>query len=209
VFERGYFTSNRKGGKGGDDIYQFELPPLIFTLQGVVTDSKTGAILTDANVQLIASNGNSGDKKTDNAGSYNHKIKPITSYELVASLEGYLKKKKTMTTIGVEKNTDFVIDFELDPIVKEIILPRIEYDFNSAVLRPESKEALDALVAVLLDNPTVIIELRSHTDFRAGPKFNLELSQSRAQVCVDYMVLKGVESARLIPLGMGESEPSF
>ena len=66
---------------------------------------------------------------------------------------------------------------------------------------------MDALIVVLLDNPTVIIELRSHTDFRAGTEFNMTLSQNRAQVCVDYMVSKGVEPARLIPIGMGETEP--
>ena len=80
-----------------------------------------------------------------------------------------------------------MLDISLEPTQKEIVLPRIEYDFNSAQLREESKLALDALVAVLLDNPTVIIELRSHTDFRAGTEFNMTLSQNRAQVCVDYM----------------------
>ena len=205
--ERGYFTSNRKGGKGGDDIYQFELPPLIFTLQGVVTDSKTGAILTDANVQLIASNGNSGDKKTDNAGSYNHKIKPITSYELVASLEGYLKKKKTMTTIGVEKNTDFVIDFALDPVVKEILLPKIEYDYAKWDLRNKSIEDLDALTKTLNENPNITIELRSHTDYRGTDAQNQILSQKRADVCIIYLIENGIDAERLTAKGMGETEP--
>ena len=67
--------------------------------------------------------------------------------------------------------------------------------------------ALDALIDVLKDNPTVIIELRSHTDFRAGTEFNLELSQRRAQICVDYMLSKGIEPVRIIPIGMGETEP--
>ena len=205
--ERGYFTSNRKDGKGGDDIYQFELPPLIFTLQGVVTDSKTGAILTDANVQLIASDGNSDDKKTDNAGSYNHKIKPITSYELVASLEGYLKKKKTMTTIGVEKNTDFIIDFELDPVVKEIILPKIEYDYTKWDLRKKSIEDLDALIATLHENPNITIELLSHTDYRGTDAQNQILSQKRADACIHYLIEKGIDIERLTASGMGETEP--
>ena len=69
--------------------------------------------------------------------------------------------------------------------------------------------ALDALIDVLKDNPTVIIELRSHTDFRAGTEFNLELSQRRAQICVDYMLSKGIEPVRIIPIGMGEKEPLY
>jgi len=205
--ERGYFTSNRKGGKGGDDIYQFELPPLILTLQGVVTDSRTGAILSDANVQLIASDGVSAEKKTDNTGSYNHKIKPITSYELVASLEGYLRKKQNFTTIGVEKNTDFVVDFQLDPVVREIILPRIEYDYAKWDLRPKSIEDLDLLITTLNENPNITIELRSHTDYRGTDKQNQILSQKRADACINYLIDNGIDSNRLSAKGMGESEP--
>ncbi len=205
--ERGYFTSNRKGGKGGDDIYQFELPPLIFTLQGVVTDSKTGAILTDANVQIIGSDGNSDDAKTDNAGSYNYKIKPITSYELVASMEGYLKKKKTLTTVGVEHNKDFVVDFELDPVIKEIILPRIEYDYAKWDLREKSIEDLDGLIKTLNENPNIAIELRSHTDYRGTDTQNQILSQKRADVCINYLIENGIDAERSSAIGMGESEP--
>ena len=206
--ERGYFTSNRSGGKGGDDIYQFELPPLIFTLKGVVTDSKTGAIITNANVQLIGSDGESEDVKTDNAGSYNYKIKPITSYEIVVSKEGYLKKKKTLTTVGEEHNKDFVVNFfELVPVVKEIILPKIEYDYAKWNLREKSIEDLDALILTLNENPNITIELRSHTDYRGSDYQNQILSQKRADVCINYLIENGVDAERLAAKGMGESEP--
>ena len=208
--ERGFFSSNRTDSKGGDDIFQFNLPSLNLSLSGVATDLKSGSIITSATISLMGTDGTTASTITDNSGRYEFGkdiIKEGVAYELTISKDGYLSTTATETTYGVRESKDFVLDFSLEPTKKEIILPRIEYDFNSAALRPESKEALDALVAVLLDNPTVIIELRSHTDFRAGPKFNIDLSQSRAQVCVDYMVSKGVESARLIPLGMGESEP--
>ena len=60
---------------------------------------------------------------------------------------------------------------------------------------------------VLIENPNVVIQLRSHTDNRAGDDFNMELSQRRAQICVDYMVAKGIAPMRLIAKGMGENEP--
>ena len=60
---------------------------------------------------------------------------------------------------------------------------------------------------MLIENPNVVIQLRSHTDNRAGDDFNMELSQRRAQICVDYMVAKGIEPMRLIAIGMGENEP--
>ena len=68
--ERGYFTSNRSGGKGGDDIYQFELPALKLSVQGIVTDSKTGSIMTGTKVQLVGSHGSANEVLTDNTGKY-------------------------------------------------------------------------------------------------------------------------------------------
>ena len=208
--EVGYFSSNRSGGKGGDDIYQFSLPSLILTLSGIAADANTNSIVSDATVSLMGTDGTTATTFTDNSGRYEFGkdvINEGVSYELTISKEGYLSTNGNMTTINVMASEDFLLDFSLEPTKEEIVLPRIEYDFNSAQLRDESKLALDALVAVLLDNPTVIIELRSHTDFRAGTEFNMKLSQNRAQVCVDYMVSKGVEPVRLIPIGMGETEP--
>tara|TARA_B100000683_G_scaffold101371_1_gene100214 strand:- start:11972 stop:13969 length:1998 start_codon:yes stop_codon:yes gene_type:complete len=208
--EVGYFSSNRTGGKGGDDIYQFNLPSLTLTLSGIATDANTNSIVGGANVSLMGTDGTTATTITDNSGRYEFGKDVISegvAYELTISKEGYLSTSANETTFGVRESQDFVLDFSLEPTKKEIVLPRIEYDFNSAKLRQESKVALDALVAVLLDNPTVIIELRSHTDFRAGTEFNMGLSQNRAQVCVDYMVSKGVEPVRLIPIGMGETEP--
>ena len=136
--ERGYLTSDRKGGKGGDDIYQFELPPIILSMKGVVTDSKTGGILTNANVLLSSTKGTVVETKTDNTGSYNFKLDPLQSYEVLASAEGYLNKKLTETTEGIDENKVFVIDFVMDPVKKEIILPKIEYDFAKWDLRAKS-----------------------------------------------------------------------
>ena len=105
--ERGYLSSNREGGKGGDDIYQFELPPLEFSVKGVVTDSKTGAIMTGVKVQLISSNGATNTAITDNTGKYSFKLDPLTSYEIIVNTEGYLTKIERETTKGVESNKDF------------------------------------------------------------------------------------------------------
>ena len=128
--ERGYFTSNRSGGKGGDDIYQFELPQIELSVQGIVTDSKTGTIMTGVKVQLIGNNGTENEVKTDNTGKYSFKLEPLTSYELVIDIQDYLTKIVRETTEGIELNKTFIIDINIDPIKKEIILPLIKYDFN-------------------------------------------------------------------------------
>ncbi|MEE2953957.1 MAG: OmpA family protein [Bacteroidota bacterium] len=205
--ERGYLTSNRSGGKGGDDIYQFELPPLKLFIKGVVTDSKTGAIITNANIELIGSDGSTTKKNTDNTGSYEFQLKPLTSYEVIVAKEEYLKKKITETTYGLEFDKTFTADFSIDPIKKEIVLPRIEYDFAKSELRQKSIEDLNLLVITLNDNPNIVIELQSHTDYVGSDKQNMKLSQDRANVCISYLVNQGVNSERLIALGKGETVP--
>ena len=205
--ERGYLTSNRTGGKGGDDIYQFELPALVLNLKGIVTDSKTGAIMTGVKVQLIANDGTSNEVETDNTGKYEFKLMPLTSYEIVVNTEGYLKKSVNETTVGVELNKTFMVDLSIDPVKKEIILPLIKYDFNKAELRAESIVDLDKLVESLLDNPNVVIELKSHTDFVGSNAQNNKLSQQRADACIAYLVSQGIYAGQLVAKGMGEKEP--
>ena len=236
--ERGYLTSNRDGGKGGDDIYQFELGRLVFLVKGVVTNSKTGGILTNAKVQLIGSDGSTDEGVTDNTGTYQFTLKPLTSYELVINTEGYLKKSVNETTVGIENNKVFLIDFSVDPIEEEIILwgepvntpgdettprdetapgdetritsavaPRVEYDFAKSDLRPQSIANLNILVKKLKDNPNIVIELMSHTDYIGTNKDNKKLSQERADVCVAYLVSQGVDAGQLVAVGKGETAP--
>jgi peptidoglycan-associated lipoprotein len=205
--ERGYLTSNRDGGKGGDDIYQFELPSLVFSVKGVVTDSRTGGILTNVKVQLTGNDGTVKEVATDNTGTYQFTWKPLTSYELEINMEGYLNKSVNETTVGVEHNKVFVIDLSVDPVRKEIILPRIEYDYAKWDLRPQSIADLDMLTETLKDNPNVIIELKSHTDYRGKDAQNNILSQKRADVCIAYLVSQGIDAGQLVAVGKGETEP--
>ena len=205
--ERGYFTSNRSGGRGGDDIYQFELPALKLSVQGIVTDSKTGAILTNTRVELVGSNGVTNEVMTDNTGKYSFKLEPLVSYEIIANKTGYLTKIVRETTEGIELSKNFIVDLNIDPIKKEIILPLIKYDFNKYDLRPESLLDLDRLAEGLLDNPNVVVELKSHTDFVGSNAQNNKLSQQRADACVSYLISKGIEAERLLSKGMGEKEP--
>jgi len=205
--ERGYLTSNRDGGKGGDDIYGFVLEDLDLTLKGVVTDSKTGGIMTGIKVQLIGSDGTTKEIETDNTGVYKFDLETLTSYEIVVNTKGYLKKSENETTFGIENSKVFVIDFSLDPCKKEIVLPLISYDFNKYDLRPESKVDLVDLAETLKDNPNIVIELKSHTDYRGSDAQNNKLSQQRADACVAYLISQGIDAEQLVARGMGENEP--
>jgi len=202
--ERGLFTSNRGGN---DDIYTFVLPPLRFTIAGLIKDERTEKTITNASVKCIGSDGITNEAKSNEEGSFKFNLKPNTDYVFIALKEGYLNNKARITTKGEFKSKDFALTISLTPIDKPIEVPDIAYDFASAELRPESKIALDKLVEVLNDNPNITIELMSHTDYIGNDKSNMELSQRRAQSVVDYLIEKGISSDRLIAKGYGESSP--
>jgi peptidoglycan-associated lipoprotein len=204
--ERGIFSSTRKG-RGNDDLYSFELPPLKFNVTGLVKDEKTGTAITASLVQLIASDGSNLQTETGTSGDFKFALKADVDYIFLASKNGYLNGKEKETTKGQDKSREFMVSILLTPIDKPIELPNILYDFGKWDLRPESMVSLDKLVETLIDNPNVTIELMSHTDSRDTEEYNQNLSQKRAQVVVQYLIDKGIESARLSAKGYGESTP--
>ena len=204
--EKGIFSSTRKG-KGNDDLFSFELPPLKFNVTGLVNDEKTGAPISGSLVKLIASDGNSLQAETGTGGDFKFALKADVDYIFVASKRGYLNGKDRETTKGQDKSREFLVTILLTPIDRPIELPNILYDFGKWDLRPESMVSLDKLVETLLDNPNVTIELMSHTDSRDTEEYNLALSQKRAQVVVQYLIDKGIDPERLQAKGYGESTP--
>jgi peptidoglycan-associated lipoprotein len=204
--EKGIFSSTRKG-KGNDDLYSFELPPLRFNVTGLVKDEKTGLPITASVVQLIASDGSNLQAETGSGGDFKFGLKPNVDYIFLASKRGYLNGKEKETTKGQDKSREFMVTIQLTPTDRTIELPNILYDLDKWDLRPESMVSLDKLVETLNDNPNVTIELMSHTDPRNTVEYNLILSQKRAQSVVDYLVSKGIEIDRLTAKGYGKSSP--
>lgn len=207
--EAGYFSSRRRdvGARGGDNIYLFYLPEIIFNIVGEVRDDKSGGLLTDAHVQLVGSDGLIADAKTKDDGAFRFMLNPNTDYVLVASKEGYLNGRGRETTKGVAESTDFDMTIKLTSTARPIELPNIFYDFDRWELRPESMAALDRLVEVLNENPTIIIELGAHTDSRGTLDYNYDLSQKRAQSVVNYLIEKGIPTERLRAKGYAQSQP--
>ncbi|MBK6952274.1 MAG: OmpA family protein [Crocinitomicaceae bacterium] len=90
----------------------------------------------------------------------------------------------------------------------EITIEGIEYDYDSATLRPVSIEILNKLLEFLELNHNLKIEIRSHTDERGSDKYNLNLSERRAQSVVDYLISQGIPMERLVAKGYGETMPA-
>ncbi len=216
IKDKGYFTSSREGGKGGDDIWEFYLPPMLFELSGVVKDVETEKVLANAKIKLIGTDGSSAETTTDENGNFffvengpNRYINPNTSYSLIVTKDKYLLAKGKETTVALEGSKKFFHEYALQPFEDVVIkLPLIEYKTAKWDLQPQYKDSLNYLYDIMAENPTIIIQLRSHTDHRGSIRANQTLSQKRAQSCVDYLVKeKGIHPDRIKAKGMGENEP--
>jgi peptidoglycan-associated lipoprotein len=214
--EKGFFSSNRidKTKVGEDNIYYFKLKPLLFTLSGFVKDGSNMQPMDGAEITLSGSDGTIVKRKTDVKGYYffdRETILPNTTYEISVIQKGYWERDNsaTVTTIGLTQNTDLKQDLMLMPIPEEpIVLPEIRYDLAKWDLKDQYKDSLLYVYNILIKNPRLVIELRSHTDFRGTEESNDTLSQRRAESVVEFLVNeKGINPARLIPKGFGERQP--
>jgi peptidoglycan-associated lipoprotein len=205
--ERGYFSSNRSGGRGSDDIYQFSLPPIEFILLGTIRNQKTEDIIAGADVTLIGSDGTNLLQKSENDGTFSFKLSPNTDYRIVAERGGFLNSKGKESTKGITTSNEFRLDLFMSPDNARMDLPGIMYDFGKWNLRPESLVALESLVEILNDNPNITIEIGSHTDYKGGEQANEALSAKRAQSVVDFLITYGIDEERLTSKGYGESVP--
>jgi len=209
--ERGFFSSNRDNPKATDNLYYFMEPPVLFTIAGTVKDEKTLQFVESATIQLIGTDGMTLSTRTNEKGYFlfgNNQVNKNTTYEIVVDKENYFTKSAVETTVGVEFSCDFVKDFMIDPIPqKPIALPDILYDLARWELKPQYEDSLQGLITTLQLNPTIVVELASHTDNRDTEEKNDILSQRRAQSVVDFLIIRGIDPDRLVAKGYGERVP--
>ncbi len=208
--EQGFFSSNRPGSRGYD-IYSFYLAPPEFSISGLVRDDSTKALLQNATVQLVGSDGTLTQVTTNREGRYlldKYVVRDNNIYDLLVSREGYFSTRGQVSTRAESSSKDFTLDFTLEPIPERPIeLPEILYEFAQWELQPQFRDSLVGLVRTLRDNPNIVIELASHTDSRGTDAVNDTLSQRRAQTVVDFLVAQGIERERLEARGYGKRVP--
>lgn len=187
-----------------------ELEKYDYLANGRVLNGETGDPMAGVSVVLTDAAGDTlGTVTTDATGAYQFPLKPETDYRIRVDKEGFFKQGAKISTKG-KASSAITTDFRLFPLkVDQVVrLDNIFYDFNKADIRPDAALELDKLVATLLENPTVKIELSSHTDCRGKDAYNLSLSQRRAKSAVDYVISKGVAKDRLVSKGYGKSKPA-
>ncbi|MBQ0015969.1 MAG: PD40 domain-containing protein [Bacteroidales bacterium] len=227
IEERGYFSSNRpfddphnknienKGKKIdniNDDLFYFTLDPLNYSIQGTIRDEKSMQLVSDAKVKLIGSDGSENDTYSDAQGRYRFGsdiVRRNVVYKLIVSKVDYFTIDGSESTRGYNTNKDIVHDFRIEPVPRQaIVLPEIRYDLSKWDLKEEFMDSLMDLYLVMVNNPSLVVEIRAHTDCRPFLGLtNDTLSQRRAQSVVDYLVSRGIERDRMVAKGYGEREP--
>lgn len=224
---RGFFSSNRKGGKGDDDIYTYvnndpDLKVINYYLDGITKtydDAGEEIIVANSKVSLVDDNGNVVDEAfTTIDGEFRFRVYAEEHYDLIAEKTEYFTTRKEFSTIGksIRKDTlkelitnvEFTTEIFLDRIIidKPIVLNNIYYDLDKADIREDAKPVLDSLVMIMNDNPEIFVELGSHTDSRAPDDYNMDLSRRRAISAVNYIISKGIDPDRITAKGYGETQ---
>jgi len=221
----GYFVSNRKGiyGLKGetccDDIFAFTYPkPIRIAVEGYVVESIDNDKYYSNGGATVSLWSLDGETKEEAIIAYDtltakrqyyFDIFPNMAYKLSASKDGYLTGFTTLSTLGLKASDTLQADITIIKIIqnKSIVIKDIYYDFDKATLRPESQIGLDSVLLFLNENPDIIVELSAHTDSKGSDAYNLDLSQRRAQSVVDYLLIAGIDSTRLVAKGYGETRP--
>jgi outer membrane protein OmpA-like peptidoglycan-associated protein len=211
--KKGYFASDRPGGLGRLDVYQFLVPekfmpkPVTY-VAGILSDLKTGLPLK-ARVRVVELS--SGKVVfTDSVSDFFIPLQAGGNYALFATAKGYMPRSLNFQPTATDLGNPFSVRAELTPIdAKQVfVLNNIFFDTDKFDLKPESKEELAIVVDLMKTNAGMVIEISGHTDNQGAADYNLKLSESRAKSVVSYLVAAGVPAARLKFKGYGDSRPS-
>ncbi|MFP4846345.1 OmpA family protein [Winogradskyella sp. PE311] len=205
----GYFSSNRPGGKGSDDIYSFNTIECKQEIKGFARDSKTNIILTGVTVQLLDETGKIIEEViTKDGGEYNFLVDCDKIYNLIGNKPDYkVDKKDVKTDLDNKKINE--LDLNLEPLIidNQIVINPIFFDFNKSNIRTDASYELENIVDVLRKHPNMIIKIESHTDSRGRDRYNMKLSDRRAKSTRDYLISRGIEANRIeSAIGFGESQ---
>jgi outer membrane protein OmpA-like peptidoglycan-associated protein len=214
----GYFSSNREGGKGSDDIYKFkELTKLKFdqTITGLITDVDTGVILPGTKISLYDENFKLLKQVlTDDKGQYSLPLLIGKIYYIRGDKEEYLTKEVAVNIKSFSESADYSIGLEkkIRPIsvgtdlAKTLNIPIVYFDLDKSNIRKDAAFELTKVVVVMQQFPEMKIDVRSHTDSRQSAEYNQILSDKRAKATIAWLIKNGIDSTRLIGKGYGESE---
>lgn len=215
---RGYFSSNKDGGQGSDDIYKFLETRRLKCLQeltGIITDSETNVILPGTKVTLYDNQSViKNNTISDSNGSYSFAVECGKTYNVRAEKEDYTTKEVSVTIGKITGKTNLPIALDKsickvtvgDDLGKCFGIKMIYFDLDKSNIRSEAALDLEKILDVLNNNPKMRLDIRSHTDSRATFKYNEALSDRRAKSTIQWLVKNGIAPNRLTGKGYGETQ---
>ncbi|MEJ8803673.1 OmpA family protein [Pontibacter sp. H249] len=212
--KEGLLSSNRDSQNGTEDIYSFVMlqrPVVIelITLERKQNNEKRNIEVPLPSTKIVVAQKNLNQSAvviTDKRGQHFMDGRIGDVYSLLGTKDGYLTQEKQAEIPATAGDTvQIAMLFDKNELEKAVVLENIYYDLDMWEIRADATKELDKLVAMLKNNPEVKIEMSSHTDSRESVKYNLTLSERRAQAAVDYLVSQGIDRSRLRAKGYGKS----
>lgn len=215
---KGFFSSNREGGIGNDDIYKLtETRKLLCEqkLKATIVDLETSKVLENAKVTLLDEQFKVIAEVFSQAdGSYTFNVECNKKYYVRAAKDDFETKEVPVTIIGEEGETNVVVALEkrIKPIgvgtdlAKTLNIPIIYFDLDKSFIRKDAAFELEKILAVMKQYPKMKIDVRSHTDSRQTAQYNIALSNRRAKATIQWLTKNGIASNRLTGKGYGESQ---
>jgi outer membrane protein OmpA-like peptidoglycan-associated protein/tetratricopeptide (TPR) repeat protein len=217
----GYFTSNRYGGRGSDDIYKLvQIEDLKTTCEilvaGTVTNKNNGEIIAGARVVIYnAKSQTVKELNSDDFGKFNFELDcGEESFKAVGTKESFKQGTETFTIEGKDAEVKLALELEPEKVVAELgtdlakllDLNPIYFDFDKSFIRADARIELEKVIAYMQEYPSVKIDVRSHTDSRGRDSYNLALSKRRNKSTRQYIVDRGMDKNRLTGDGYGETQ---
>lgn len=218
---KGYFTSNREGGQGSDDIYGFiENEKIDLTcntlVEGVVKDQDTGEPLGNAAVTIYDTNNeivSEGNSNNDGSFSLEGDCRD-GDYKIVVSKDEYNNGDKMFAIVSANDTSDVEISLKKTitralagtDLIKFLSLEPVYFDLDKADIRPDASATILKVIEYMNLYPDVKIQVQSHTDEKAGKRYNDGLSQKRADNTVLYLISNKMDASRVSGKGFGETK---
>ena len=219
--QKGFFASNRKGGKGDDDIYSFkrliveEVPENLNAIAGVVTEMVTGELMPNTLITLLDENNiKLKEMVAGDDGSFLFEdLEGNTTYTIKSTNSDYFDEE---ISVGTRDNEVVTTDIAMRRLkemitvengIRKLKTDMIHFDFDKYYIRNDASKELDELVQVMTEYPKMVIKIESHTDSRGPRVYNKYLSERRAKSTRDYIISQGIDPSRIqSAIGYGEEK---
>jgi len=223
---KGYFTSNRSGGKGSDDIYFLRIKHVPVIIRGAIKDRDTKDVLSDATVSIIDEKGETVASSITRAdGQFEFEVNKGQQYIVNVTHASYIENEKSVTTSNLRPNDEAYIEIFLEQKIDEeasgpapknmeeengealqvIEIEYINYGLDKVDIASDVASVLDKLIALAKEYPDLEFRIESHTDSRGSDEYNMNLSKKRAKAAADYVASKGIDPKRILYQGFGET----